>query len=302
MNTSLPGLIAQRFIQRRNVKAIQFDKAAGAFKPGDWFPDIKIDPAKRPNSPHLPHGFKMKNLIDHIEGRATYGHYLIDDNNKARMFTLDIDIEKVGSYCSLPDFATAPADADDVWLMENTQIFEFTDEQLKEQGGDGMRDAWHDRRNTIARTWYKMQMKTIAHRFASIITKDLQLPCAVAYSGNKGVHVYGFLGETDAKECRDAALLTLELSGEWAPHRGKNFYKHKNPDPMMGFPSFSVETFPKQDTLDDKDLGNLVRLPLGINHKNPKDPTFFLDMTGPLGEFKPHADPIQLLESGDPFQ
>lgn len=282
MSSSLPALIGRRFIQRRDVKAIQFDN-------GDYVPDFKMRDQTRHGL-----GFKMSHLNAHLEGTETYGHYLIDNNNKCRMFALDIDLEKSGSYVEMPDFSTAPADPAEaeVWAKENTVVVDL----------HSPRDVWHDRRNTSARAWYKMQMKVIASRFASIVTKDLQLPCAVAYSGNKGVHVYGFLGESDAKECREAALLTLELSGEWELFRGKNFYKHKNRDPVMGYPSFSVETFPKQDTLDGKDLGNLMRLPLGKNRKHPKDPTFFLDLTGPLAEFKPHRDPVQLLESGDPFQ
>jgi hypothetical protein len=43
-----------------------------------------------------------------------------------------------------------------------------------------------------------------------------------------------------------------------------------------------------------------MRLPLGKNHKS-SDPTFFLDMTTPLGQMTPHQNPTALLESGDPF-
>lgn len=289
MTSNLAGLIASRFIQRRDVKAIQFDN-------GDYVPDLKMRDKTRHGQ-----GFKMSHLKAHLEGSETYGHYLIDANNKARIFCLDIDLEKVGAYPILPDLSTAPADGDEAWLIDNTQLVEVTKDDVTE-GKPTIRDAWADRRNLHARNWYKMQMKTLASRFASVITKDLQLPCAVTYSGNKGVHVYGFLGESDAKDCREAGLLALDLTDEWELSRGKNFYRHRNPDPMMGYPSFSVEIFPKQDSLEDKDLGNLLRLPLGVNRKKPKDPTFFLDMTGPMGEFKPHANPVMLLESGDPFQ
>jgi hypothetical protein len=293
VSTSLAALIGRRFIQRRDVKAIQFDN-------GDYVPDLKMKDSTRHGL-----GFKMSHLQAHLDGRETYGHYLIGNDNKCRMFALDIDLETSGSYVEMPDFSSAPTDPDEaeIWAKENTVVYGVTADQVKEQPGLwGPRDWWHDRRNASARAWYKMQMKAIAGHFAAIVTKDLQLPCAVAYSGNKGVHVYGFLGEAESKECREAALLTLELSGEWDIARGKNFYKHKNQDPVMGYPSFSVETFPKQEDLDGKKLGNLMRLPLGVNRKHPKDPTFFLDMTGPLAEFKPHADPVQLLESGDPFQ
>ena len=69
----------------------------------------------------------------------------------------------------------------------------------------------------------------------------------------------------------------------------------------MGYPNFDLEVYPKQDSLADKDLGNLLRLPLGRNLKNPADPTFFLDLTTPPGVMVPHGNPVQLLETGDPY-
>ena len=65
--------------------------------------------------------------------------------------------------------------------------------------------------------------------------------------------------------------------------------------------NLTVEIFPKQASMKDKDLGNMVRLPLGRNKKNPKDPCFFIDQTLACTELKPHPDPVHLLESGNPF-
>ena len=131
---------------------------------------------------------------------------------------------------------------------------------------------------------------------------ELDIDCAVAYSGSKGVHVYGFMPEpTPASQVRAAALLVMEMTDEFEVLKGKHFFKHKNQDPQSGFPNFSVEVFPKQDNLEGKDLGNLMRLPLGKNQKNPQDPCFFLDMTSPIGLFKPVTDPVELLTNGNPF-
>ena len=162
------------------------------------------------------------------------------------------------------------------------------------------REVWLDRRQQAARNWYKYQMGMLARRFVSIIQKELQLPCAASYSGSKGIHVYGFTGPMEAKEVRDAALLVLDISDEWQLSRGKNFYKHKIDSPFLGYPSFSVEVFPKQESLEGKDLGNLMRLPLGRNLKSV-DPTFFLDLRSPVAQMVPHADPVKLLDSGDPY-
>lgn len=300
MSKELAKLLARRFIQRADTKAIQFDKAAGQFKPGDWFPDSKIDPAKRPNSPHLPHGFNMAHLLAHLSGERTYGHYLLDDASQAKVFCFDIDLEKKGSWVSQPDWSKADPFAspeeEEAWYMANSVT------HVVDGGAVTLRDLWVDRRRSAApaRNWFKYQMKTVAHILASKIV-ELEIPCAVAYSGSKGVHVYGMTGTLPAKEVREAAMLVLDMVDEFEPVRGKHFFHHKNDDPIHGFQNLSIEVFPKQDTLDGKSLGNLLRLPLGVNHKNPKDPTFFLDMTTPLAAFKPHKDPVKLLEKGDPF-
>ena len=83
MSQELIGLIAKRFIQRRDVKAVQF--ASGAY-----IPDHKLEHLGQ----HAPLGFGVSQLEAHLTGKASYGHYLIDANNQARMFALDIDLEK----------------------------------------------------------------------------------------------------------------------------------------------------------------------------------------------------------------
>lgn len=285
MSKELAKLFASRFIQRADVKAVQLEKDAGALHQGDWFPDNRVDPAKRPNSPHLPHGFQMPHLLAHLAGERTYGHYLLDDSDHCKVFVFDIDLidglnkddpegKKLGTWVSM--------DADTVHEDVNP------------------RELWQDRRAVEARTWYKYQMKRIGHMLATKV-RELGIDCGVAYSGSKGIHVYGMTGSLPAKEVREAAMLVLDMTDEFEELRGKNFFKHKNDDPVHGFQNFSIEVFPKQDTLDGKNLGNLVRLPLGRNFKNPKDPTFFLDMTAPIGEFKPHSDPIKLLTEGECF-
>lgn len=293
-------LLAKRFIQRPDTKAVQLERDGGKMKQGDWFPDSRIDAVKRPNSPHLPVGFSMDHLLAHIEGTRTYGHYLLDDNNDCKLFSFDIDLEETGSWCRIPNWNDLPFELyDDVnrqelWAIDNSVVTENVNP----------RALWHDRSAVEARNWYKFQLKSLAHRFAAVITGKLELPCAVAYSGSKGVHVYGFLdGPTPGDEARAAAETVMLLMDEWDLKRGKNFFQHKNLDPQTGFPSISVELFPKQETLgkDGAKLGNLMRLPLGKNWKNPKDPCFFIDMTTPLGVMKPHPNPEKLLTDGDPF-
>jgi hypothetical protein len=285
MSKDLAKLFASRFIQRPDIKAVQLERNTKTLKQGDWFPDAKIDPEKRPNSPHLPHGFNMDHLLAHIGGERTYGHYMLNKENKCKLFAFDIDLidKPEGNYVNnfAPDGETD--------YME--QVVE----------GQNPRELWHDRRAIEARNWYKYQLKHTAHILAAKV-RELDIDCAVAYSGSKGVHVYGFTGSLPASEVREAALLVLDMVDEFELSKGQHFWKHKNMDPFMGFGSnIEIEVFPKQDKLDGKSHGNLMRLPLGKNWKNPKDPTFFLDMTAPLGSFVPHPDPLKLLQGGDCF-
>lgn len=295
MSRDLAKLFASKFIARPDVKAIQLDRAGGGLSQGDWFPDTRIKSERLARSPHAPLGFNMDHLLAHLSGDRTYGHYLLSEDSECKLFAFDIDLEKGGSYVVQP--TDIPEDADEVWWEENSVI-----SVVDGTGQPNLRDLWVDRRREAApaRAWFKYQMKHLAHILAAKVV-ELDIPCAVAYSGSKGVHVYGMTGKMPASEVREAALLVLDMVDEFEPMRGKNFFRHKNDDPFHGFQNFSIEVFPKQGNLDGKTLGNLMRLPLGTNWKNPKDPTFFVDMTGPLAEMKPHSDPVKLLEGGNPF-
>lgn len=276
MSDELAVLFAKRFIQRRDIKAVQFTS-------GSWSPDTRI---KNIGS-WGPVGFKMPHLRQHLAGTHTYGHYLLDDDNQCRMFAFDLDLEKekvdpdtgeriVGWWCSMHE--------DPDWT-----IYECDP-----------RAEWANRASP-ARPWLKTQMSILARKLIRNIQEHAEVPCAAAYSGSKGIHVYGFMKpDSPASQVYAAATYVLEASGDWELSKGKHFYRHKLRDPSLGYPNFSLEVFPKQDSLEGKDLGNLMRLPLGRNLKS-NDPCFFLDLNTPVGVLAPHKDPVTLLDSGNPF-
>lgn len=253
-------------IQRRDVKAKQLPD-------GSYFPVrvSKEDPSYVP--------FKLADLQAHFDKTATYGHYLLDTDGNCKFFAFDVDLEKTGKWVNTLDAWKA----DD----EPFSVHEFNP-----------REAWRDRSH-LARPFLKWQMRNIAGLLAGKIKELLDTPCAAAYTGNKGIHVYGFTGTCPAEEAREGARLVLQALGDWQPSRGKAFWENTNEDPQFGFKNFSLEVFPKQDSLENKDLGNLMRLPLGVNLKSPKDPTFFIDLKTDLATLAPHSDPVALLESGD---
>ena len=260
----LAVLLAKKFIQRRDVKAKQLSN-------GEYMPHTHDN--KRTGN-RLP--WKMHDLEAHLSGEATYGHYMLDTESHCRLFAFDIDLEQVGYLPSTFDEDGVATD------------FHSCDP----------RDAWRDRRHP-ARGWMKVQFRMIAETLAGIASKDLDMPVAVAYSGCKGVHVYCFHEPMSAVDSRDGAQLVLDTSGVFDLMKGKNFYKHKDSDPEMGYPNLSIEVFPKQTDLTDKDLGNLMRMPLGRNLKTP-DPTFFVDLTAPFNEMRP-GDAESILVSGNPW-
>lgn len=274
MAEDLAVQLAKKFITRRDVKAIQFDD--GSYCPDTRLAEIDTERGTNKLAPYGPVGFKMSHLQRHLNGEQTYGHYMLGLDGTCKLFAFDIDLEKTGTWI---DFRQGEA----------FQVHEGFP-----------REEWRDRRHP-SRSWYKYQMKMIGTKLAKVITKDLQLPCAVAYTGGKGIHVYGFTGVLPAAEVREIARIALDATGEFAPSRGDNFFKHVSEDPTGGYQNFQIEVFPKQDTLDGKDLGNLMRLPLGRNRKTT-DPTFFIDMGGRMTELRPHADQARVLEMGDPFR
>jgi hypothetical protein len=279
LSIELAQVIGQRFIQRTDVKAIQFSN--GAYVPDNF------EKLRNPEM-YQPFGWLGRHVLAHIEGKRSYGNYLLDKDGLVKYFAFDIDLEKAGTWVELPR-----------WDGNEDISNEDFDSQTKIHLCNP-RELWADRSAVGARSWFKWQMSQLAHMFCRTIRDELKLPCAAAYSGSKGIHVYGFTGPIPAQEAREGALLVLDILGQFEPLRGENFFRHKEGG-AMGFPSFSIEIFPKQASVKNEDgYGNLMRLPLGRNLKSA-DPTFFLDLSAPLAQLKPHPDPVRLLTSGEPY-
>lgn len=275
---TIANLLASKFIARPDVKAIQFSN-------GSWAPHCERDPnTHKMDGPRIP--WNRTDLRNHISGSSTFGHYMLKGDDTVKLFAFDIDLEKNSD----PEIeVTDPAYHQGYWVDNDGTVLEFD-----------AREAWQNRAHP-SRAWSKYQMKMIAHRLMGVISEDFQLPCAAAYSGGKGIHVYAFTGLISAADARDGASIVLDTLGGWKPSRGDNFFRSIDRDPTTGYPNLSIEVFPKQDSLAGKDLGNLMRLPLGRNLKNPKDPTFFIDMTTPMGVMSP-VDPVFAMTSQTPWK
>ena len=273
----LADLIAKKFIARPDVKAIQFPDGA-------WMPHQQHDPSTgRMTGPRIP--WNRPDLNAHLAGDRTFGHYLLSPDDQCKLFAFDIDLEKNSG----PDIEEGDSRYHrGYWPDDDGVIHEFD-----------AREAWQDRAHP-SRKWTKYQLRMISARLMKIIHEELELPCAMAYSGGKGVHVYAFTGLISAADARDGAGIVLETLGGWKASRGDNFFRSEDTLPITGYPNLSIEVFPKQDSLAGKDLGNLMRLPLGRNLKST-DPTFFVDINAPMTELRP-VDPEYALTTTNPWK
>jgi len=257
-------LFAKNFIARPDVRATQ--RADGAYQPA-------VDRTADGTAVITPDsGFGMKHLLAHINSDATYGHYLLNKDDQCKLFVFDIDLDKPDpQHPETYEQLVLPVDCDSDGVYKN---FFPTNP----------REDWLNRSLGLQRQYLKTQMRMLAEKLASAVSRELEIPVAATYTGNKGVHVYGFTGLMPAKDVRDGAQMILDNLGCFAPSRGNNFFKHKivnahngTIDEELSYQCMTVEVFPKQVALEKKGFGNLCRLPLGRNLKNPLDPTFFLD-------------------------
>lgn len=270
----LVKLFASKLIARPDVKAVQH-------RDGSYMPTRTSEGGNI--------GFKAADIAAHIEGTATYGHYLLNTDDTTKLFCFDVDLRGT---------------------RRNADGTESPDGYLPTAGlGEGEvpegfepanpREVWANRADP-RRAYLKYAMRLSGHMLAERIYSELDIPVAVAYSGNKGFHVYGLTGRIPAADAREGAMIVLESMAIFEPERGDSVFRTKDPHADHPFQNFSIEVYPKQGTLAGKDLGNLLRLPLGRNQKS-KDPTFFIDMTGPLTELKP-VDPIWALTTTNPWK
>lgn len=249
-------LLAADFIERRDVKAIQTPD--GAYMPHRDGPQRKYE-----DRPLIP--FNLDALVAHVEGKQTYGHYLVKpETETARCFVFDIDFNKQSPY-------------HDPELDMDVEI--------------NPREVWAGPTTTCKKD-LAIQLTVMANGLAVRTHKMFGCKTIVSYSGNKGMHVIGcFDPGTPSHAVRAAAQTVIETAGCFEPLRGNNFWKH-----TTGFPSLDIEVFPKQDAVKADGFGNLVRLPLGINRKSGKA-GFFLRIDVDYDKFL-KDDPMLVLEHG----
>lgn len=237
----------------------------------------------------------MADLLAHLRGEQSLGHYMVNENNNVKLFAFDIDLQKANPEKNI------------LWPVP-TEFDEEAGDWTKFKMGDP-RAEWKD--ISFYPPWlhdfYTYQMIGCAKVLARSIVDTLGIPVAVAYSGHKGVHVYGFTGLCPAEEAREAASIALDATGQFRPWRGNNFFvgtaQAAHDDIIAGWPQLSIEIFPKQSAVGAGGYGNLMRLPLGRNLlKGPANPheAKFINLCYTHGKWgMQERDPIEALTIED---
>lgn len=274
-NTDLIRLLGSSFIARRDVKAMQHDDGA-------WMP-VREDMQDN-SSPFLP--WTMMDFKFHLGGQRTYGHYLLDTDNKCKLFAFDLDVVKPNPKKDiefvLDDGEPSFYNPREVWMEQQTEHPAYPD---------------------IHRQLTGMAM-ALTLAIQDVFGSDIKV--AVCDTGGKGLHVYALYGDMPATVARKAANGVLEKLGGFTPTSGDNFFMYSTPENPNGYSAVCVEVFPKQDKLTEDGLGNLMAMPCGVHQvtKRPRSLVRFLSTADDPDASKGWAtldDPIEALEGGTPW-
>ncbi|WP_448382309.1 CRISPR-associated primase-polymerase type A1 [Desulfosoma sp.] len=150
-------------------------------------------------------------VMEHLQGRKTYGIYLLQRDSRVRLGVIDADL------------------------------------------GAALRssEARAQKREVLRR-----EQRYLVTRLTEL-ARERHLFCLVEFSGGKGFHFWFFL-----EEPLPAGVVRSVL---------QRLASRMQPD----LSCFQLEVFPKQDRLEGKGLGNLVKLPLGV-HRLTGRPSYFL--------------------------
>ena len=268
MSSDLAVALGRNFIQRKDVKAIQLP-----------------DGSYVPHTAHAGHGrgepcneqcqrvkWSMQDIEDHIAGRKTYGHYMVGTDDMVKFFAFDIDLRKEGGIID---------------TKEDELVGGFRDIKPRE--------VWLQKENPD-REWLVIALRCMAEGLAMKAKRMYgdKTNVQIAHSGRKGLHVYVLTGPIPAADAKQGAIDVLEAFGCFRPFKGDMVWEHDTQDGH--YRNIEIEIFPKQGSLEGKDLGNLMRLPLGI-HRASGDRGFFLDCRCGYNQLK-ELDPMTAL-TGD---
>lgn len=245
--------LSKLLISRRDVKA---------FEKGEWFASRKP--------------MELADFESHLFSKnACMGTYLLNQDSQIKFVAFDIDLTGPGSYFKIDDL-------DEVQRKEDAGLYEG---QLDPDFRMGMWDeALHDPEHDGYR-WVRSTLSHVVRSLCQRVESQLALPVLPVITGG-GAHVIVPFGEkVDAADGRIAAHGLMDgFSG--FRRLSDNFYTNASEDAPLDTETrrpvgetISIEVFPKQDSLPNRDsFGNLLRLPFGW-HKQAKMRTYIMDLS-----------------------
>ncbi len=244
-------LLGDLFIHRRDAKAV-------------YTLDAKGDHWSMVNKPYT-----LKDFVAHFETDASLGSYLLDQDSTVKFFAYDIDLMSAGTYLMIRDIEEILAlESDGYW---DDGIDHETDLELRV---GNLEAALHDS-SAEAHRWTRIVLLTVLRELSRRVEGELGLKSLSVITGG-GAHLLVPLPEPQpAAEVRAAAIDVIDRSiGFSRKGSGDIFWKYGE---FLHHP-LEVEVFPKQDSLDGKKFGNMIRLPFGI-HKEANVRTYAIDPT-----------------------
>ena len=221
------ALMGKLFINRSDVKAI-----------------YRADRAGRWHWTAVREKYRMADFIRHLtSGEACLGTYLLTSASRCKFLAFDLDLAKSGKFWPI---ITGDSMAD-MWV----------DLEVRE---GNLESSLHLDWNH-AHAWARLILLEGIRDIRQQIRQQLQVENTLTVITGGGAHVFLPLPELmDAALVRDIGHAILgEIPA--ARQRSTAFFDYGAMNEV------SIEIFPKQDSLDGKDLGNLIRLPFGWHHE-----------------------------------
>jgi len=224
------SLMGKLFVNRRDVKAVYRPDHSGKWH---W-------------TAH-PFPYTMPDFSEHLLGKHCLGTYLLNPDNTVKFMVFDIDIAKTGKYWRCYDI-------DQIVDLED-RGYGF-DMDLRE---GPLEAALHDP-TADAHRWVRIILLDCIRRLCQLVRTEIdQIPVTVITGG--GAHVIVPLPAPIAAEMTRAVGQEIVRRLPTATRINKMFWSYG------GLGELTIEVFPKQDTLEGKDYGNLIRLPYGWHHE-----------------------------------
>lgn len=253
--------LGELFIQRKDVKSFQNDK-------GEWHP-AKCSECKTAKTVCLHNPMTLRDFQEHLEGSATMGHYLINpETQTCKFFAFDLDVRKVSDEYK-PTWEGVPITPRDLLHTDHPYAKALKEDLLR-----------------------------LAEGLARRASRVLNIQTAIVDSGGKGLHVYCFTGEIPGEAAQKLGHRLLESFRCFTPTRGQNFWRHSNPDI---FQDIEIEVFPKQATVNEGSMGNLMKLPLGEHRVTGRVSTFLTTNSNP-SEWTTLLPEEVLIERNQPWE